>query len=401
MNTKNVTAVLALAVLTAGCSSPTEPSTPGTSSESSATQSVTSSVVAAPQIPWDDVGPGWTLATWTSLAPTNAQPQPDELTLADVETTLYLVDPTGAHYSITEFPAPGDQGATPLVTDWSGDGSSALLNVGTDVIVVDLRTGEHTTFTPPAEFGFTAGFTHPNGEAVLVSTSFNGDEPGTLHRFDRSGAPQFTYPTDRLEGRFSGTYLPSPDGLSIVLGTDDGLVVMGNDGTVARHLTIAEQGECTPVRWWDADSTVLADCRDAAGLWIKQLWLVPVDGATPTALTAPNDGQTMPDLGDTNAWQLPTGTYVQAASACGTEYLARLEPDGTTTPVAVPEVDENDSVDFVGAVGSNLLLQAELSCGPGRALLLFDPAANTSTVLLGPPVNDGGVTAAVPYPGQD
>jgi TolB protein len=30
----------------------------------------------------------------------------------------------------------------------------------------------------------------------------------------------------------------------------------------------------------------------------------------------------------------------------------------------------------------------------------YDPAANTSTVLLGPPLNGGGVIAALPYPGR-
>lgn len=36
---------------------------------------------------------------------------------------------------------------------------------------------------------------------------------------------------------------------------------------------------------------------------VSQLWLVPIDGGTPTALTAPNDGHG-PDYGDQNAWQL-------------------------------------------------------------------------------------------------
>lgn len=188
----------------------------------------------------------------------------------------------------------------------------------------------------------------------------------------------------------------------MVLGTDAGLVLMGNDGTPGAPLSLSGQGECRPLRWWDGDAgtTVLANCSTPE-TYVKQLWLVPIDGGAATALTAPNDGQQMPDLGDADAWQLPSGTFVQALSACGTQYLAKLEADGTTTPVTVPQVDENDSVEVVGADGSGLLLQAELACGPGKALLRFDPVANTSTVLLGPPVNDGGVTAAVLYPGQD
>lgn len=41
-----------------------------------------------------------------------------------------------------------------------------------------------------------------------------------------------------------------------------------------------------------------------------------------------------------------------------------------------------------------------VSCGPGEALIDYDPAASTSTVLLGPRANDGSVTMAVACPGQ-
>jgi TolB protein len=34
------------------------------------------------------------------------------------------------------------------------------------------------------------------------------------------------------------------------------------------------------------------------------------------------------------------------------------------------------------------------------SLIDYNPAAGTSTVLLGPSVNGGGVIIAVPYPGQ-
>ena len=39
------------------------------------------------------------------------------------------------------------------------------------------------------------------------------------------------------------------------------------------------------------------------------------------------------------------------------------------------------------------------SCGTGQSLFDYDPAAGTSTVLLGPPVNGGGVISALPYLG--
>ena len=91
---------------------------------------------------------------------------------------------------------------------------------------------------------------------------------------------------------------------------------------------------------------------------MSSLWLVPVDGGTPTALTALNDGQNGPDIGDVNAWQLPAGTFVQALGGCGVVYLAKLNADGTTTKVSVPEADNHKSVEVVGFDGAALDLHA-------------------------------------------
>ena len=81
-------------------------------------------------------------------------------------------------------------------------------------------------------------------------------------------------------------------------------------------------------------------------------------------------------------------------------YLAKLNADGTTTKVSVPEADNDKSVEVVGFDGAALDLHATAACGGGQSLLRFDPGTNTSTVLLGPSVNGGGVSNAEPYPGQ-
>jgi TolB protein len=142
---------------------------------------------------------------------------------------------------------------------------------------------------------------------------------------------------------------------------------------------------------------ILAHCDSDAG---KQLWKVPIDGGTPTALTAVNTSQEDDpgfggDLDDWVAWQLPSGTFLQSAGACGTIFLSRLTPDMHTTRVKVPGV--SDSIAVAGVTGDKLLLLAQVGCGGTTSLLTYDPAANTSTVLLGPPVNDGGVTDALLY----
>ena len=91
---------------------------------------------------------------------------------------------------------------------------------------------------------------------------------------------------------------------------------------------------------------------------------------------------------------------MQAEGACGYQYLAKLTADGTTSPVSVSGVDTGHSVIVAGVNGSDLDLKATASCGGGQSLIDYNPSTNTSTVLLGPPVNGGGVIAAVPYPGQ-
>jgi TolB protein len=91
---------------------------------------------------------------------------------------------------------------------------------------------------------------------------------------------------------------------------------------------------------------------------------------------------------------------VQALGACGLIYLAKLNDDGTTTPVSVPEVDERKSVEVIGVDGASLDLKARAACGDGQTLLRYDPKANTSTVLLGAPINGGGVIDAISYVGQ-
>jgi hypothetical protein len=346
-------------------------------------------------VPWSQVGPGWMLATWSPVpggSASRGQPAPEPAT-----TTLYLVNPAGGRYPITTFPPRGDR-LSPKLADWSGDGSHALFYArapgASTVITVDLHSRAQTTLTVNNGFDVVPRYTRPKGKAVLLA-KWRDTEPAWLKRVDLAGNPELTYPVGQ---DFGGWYLSTPDGIQLVLGTASGLVLMGNDGVQGKAVPIAGEKDCTPTRWWDTGSTVVVTrCGDNG---LSRLWLVPIGGGSPTALTAPLGGQG-PDYGDANAWQLPAGTFVQDARACGHEYLAKLTAVGeTTTPVSVPEVDPSKSVRVVGVNGGDLDLQATGSCGGGQSLLDYNPAAGTSTVLLGPPVNGGGVIDAVPYPGQ-
>ncbi len=93
-------------------------------------------------------------------------------------------------------------------------------------------------------------------------------------------------------------------------------------------------------------------------------------------------------------------TYVQAAAGCGVVYLASLNHDGTTTPVDVPGVDNSDSVGVLGTAGNLVEVFATAGCGGGQSVMWFDPVTKATAVVLGPPLNGGGVTSALAYPDQ-
>lgn len=421
---RSILAVTATVGVVAGCSSsatPTAATTPSPAAQTSTSASAPPSPVATAvpagaertlaEVPWSKVGPGWMLAQWSPVTPhpPGVFPAPGEPTSQTASTTLFLVDPAGTRYTVTSFPPGSDLS----LTDWSGDGSHALFSVAYSItksaVSVDLRTGEKTTV--PVD-GFPR-YTRPNGTALLVSTMFNGDDPGTLKRVDLQGNTQLTYPTDDLggAGQFSGYYEESPDGTQLVLGTanlgnkfvprsDNSLVVLNNDGTVARTLTAPmPKAMCEPVTW-STSGTLLAHCR-AEGDSANQLWEVPLDGAAPTALTAVNSAQQDDpgfggNLGDRNAWTLPSGTFLQSAGAGCSVFLSKATSDGHTTRVQIPDVSGGAAV--AGVADDRLVLLSQPNCGGTSSLVSYDPAANTSTVLLGPPVNGGSVSRVLLHP---
>ena len=401
--------VATAAVVMVGCSSSTEPGArPGAPAPSPSTQTAPAATPVAfnteapiQDVPWSEVGPGWMLAMWNAATPTNPgdEYEPGDATPYNSETTLYLVSPGGGRYAITTFEAPGESGSLPTLVDWSGDGTRALFSrTGDDLTVmqVDLRTGERTSFQVDGGYSAYPRYTKPEGKAVLLVKSEDVDSPAALTRVDLSGKQQLTYPVDKLASEFNAQVLSSPDGTELMLGTDAGLSMMGNDGTPGKMLPVPDASHCSPTRWWEPGVAV-ARCN-GPDFSYSRLWLVPVDGSAPTPLTAENDGTQGPSVADLDAWKLPEGTFIQAAGGCGVVFLGKLnEADGMATPVDVPNVDEHRSVRVLDAVDGHLQLQATLSCGSGETLLDYDPAAGTSTVLLGGETNGGGVVDALPY----
>jgi TolB protein len=337
------------------------------------------------------VGPGWFLAEWSP--PVTPAP-----------TTLFLIDPAGGRYLIETFPASSPASTPTVLAGWSGDGERALLKTQDSsgpmaAAVLNLRTLATTQFEL-ADGVYPVGFTAPDGLAIIANV-FSGPSQARLERLSLSGNLELSYPTSFPGGRpYSGEVLYSPDGTELAAGTSGGVELLSNDGQSLRFLSVADPstGSCSPVRWWTRQE-LLVGCGISSTTPGQQLWRVPTSGATPTALTAnPPAGQ---DQGDMDAWLLSTGRYVTDLTACGQTYLAEVQPDGQTAPVAVPSLPASDNSSTVlGAQGDRLAIASGVApiCGTTmNTLLWYAPSTNSVTTLLGGTVNGGTIETALMF----
>lgn len=347
---------------------------------------------AVSAIPWAHVGSGWLLALWGPNSGAGAGPFPAGDVPTSQETTmLFLVDPLGGRYLVATLAPP----APSSLAGWSGDGRRAILTTfngsQTTVTQIDLTTGQTSN-----QFALdgNVSYTRPTGLAVLA-TSSTATTPTitTLQRYSMNGSLQQAYPTSFGQvGAFDGSVLSSPDGTQLVMGAAKGLALVRNDGSLVSQLPVAGATNCTVTRWWST-GVALASCYASASS--PQLYEVPISGAAVTTLTGP---PVAPDYGDLNAWEVGNKVYLQNAGACGSLFLGELQSNGTSSEVTVPDVDSGSSVVVIGTDGSRLALQATVGCGSGISAMWFNPTENTTSVVLGPPVNGGGVIAALVYP---
>jgi hypothetical protein len=338
------------------------------------------------------VGPGWFVALWS---PRDIQQAPS---------TLYVVDPLGGRYRVVSFPAP----ALYQLLDWSGDGRRALVvTPGTGFPVgslqppqvedIDLSTGDvrhHFSEPHPGYVGYQ--YTRPHGLALLAVSGTTPGGPASLKRLNLAGSLELSYPASFpavgtvSQSLFGTGVLPTLDGTELVLETTHGMALIANDGAFIKALGPPGQAFCAPQRWWTAVD-LIATCQPT-GPGELSLWLVSTGSAPPVQLTKPKP----PDLGDTNGWEIGSAVYAQALGPCGTVFLARRQPNGSTVPAL-----DGDDVRVIGANGPNLALEGKLGCGPGQSLFSFDTATGTQRPLLGPPLDGGYVLAASSYPGLE
>ncbi len=374
------------AVALAGCGA--QPSARATRPQTDA------ALVASPQqtaprsaVPWQHVGPGWTLAEDAAIPA-------DPAKTASGSIILYLIDPLGGRYRLFSWPAkgPAPYGA---LTDWSGDTQRALVTSFPTgkrprqlVEQLNLRTGKFTGFQLPSN-SLAIGYTRPDGKQVLVQGNFSlATGRSTLIRYNFRG--QQRKALWRAPGVGLAVY--SPDGQDLVTDSYGGLVLLSNAGGVIRHLR--SPALCGAVRWWNS-STILASCA-APESNASRMWLIPASGAKGTALT-PLRSSRGPDLGDNNLYQLSSGTYLSALGRhCGNRILVRQEPHGKVKTYVVPGAPD---ATIVTATGRRLLLQEDPGCSsPFPATLAwYDPVSGRQTVVVPVSRKDIGVIAAVPY----
>ena len=364
------TAVLSAGVLTAALL------TTGTAAGAAVAQPARAAEPAG--VPWSHVGPGWVLAQYTSAAPEGGKTGPAE---------LYLISPGGARYRLARWP---DFRFAPELVAWSPDGKRALFQVFSGkggVEQLTLATGRMSTFVMQGT-ATPIGYTTPAGLNIVA-----GLPSGTgtiLARYSLSGrlVQSLGYSAD-------GQVLYAPSGAEFATGGSRGVKLVSNRGSLIRTLPVpgTSANSCNPVRWWNG-GTILASCSPP-GSAVPRLWLVPVSGAHPKALTPPRNPNRSGDLGDLDAWQLSSGLYLQAAGPCGVLHIYRQAPGGSIKLITVPHTNGDNRV--LTARGSRLLVQAPTDCTGSVSLLWYDPAKRAEQWLIRAPGNVIGVAIAIPF----
>lgn len=331
-------------------------------------------------VPWNKVGPGWSLVEYSQgIAGEPSKPG---------ATTLYLIAPSGQRYTLDHW---SPKSGVPVLLDWSGDKSRALLVTDSGQLEqLTLANGKVTHFGMAGQ-AQAAGYSRPDGQNI-IGTSLTKSGNTMIGRYSLTG-----HLLKQLTVTSNGAFVISAsDGRTLAAAASKGLELVSNAGGVIRSLpvpgTIANT--CQPIRWWNS-TTVLATCAGShTSSPATRVYLVPVNGARPTALT-PQRGSNSRDLGDFDAWQISGSTYVQAAGPCGTVQIFRQASNGSITLVSPAGTTGNDLIRTV--YGSRMLLDAQTGCPGSTSLLWYDPRTHAEQWLLRTPSKQIGVISAIPY----
>lgn len=321
-------------------------------------------------VPWDQVGPGWTLATVARGPRTR-----DGYVRARVR-TLELLSPDGVRHELfrsrVELRRRGWLAGDFYLSDVDPARRAVLLLDSTGphtqrASELDLVTGERRTLTLPANTGGVG--LRPDGTGVLVQTV-----QGNVLSLGWSGGRHL------VDRGVVGALLATPDGAALVGNDPDELRVIPLDGSPVR--TVETPGDCRPLRWYD-DAVLLASCYSRRG---TRLTAVGLDGTTtPVAGLRRTNSRHFrgPSWDDTEVRVAGDRTIYQGNGSCGGSFLTRERADGTVRMVRVP--GSTGGVTLLDAVDDRLRIAHTGTCDGGqpRAVLsLFDPVSEDEDVLL-------------------
>lgn len=360
---------IALALAASGCSTGHPAAAPGPAHAAPATAAGTAErhplpaleprLAVRPDVPWHRVGRDWHLVMTVS-----GPRRPDGV--VPRQARIQLLGPAGRRTDVVVMDRGVLAGAmpgrwsswVPTVEDVSPVDHTVLLRFTADrhattAVALDLRTGRQRRAPVPPTAGrlvlLEEGFAYLGGGGRLVSVDWDG--------------------TTAPVGGTDGTVLPLPGRVAVVTGHP--LRVLGVDGTRRRLAGPPGVGGCGPRRWWGSGSLVVT-CSD------HSLWQVPVHGGPPVAVTQePDPHGAVMDFGAEDAVRVGGEIFVQKSAGCGAGWLARADPDGTTT-----NIDGTRSQRLVGVLRDRLLVQRFAPCGRATGLVLLDPATLVASPLL-------------------
>ncbi|MBV9823425.1 MAG: hypothetical protein JO144_14420 [Actinobacteria bacterium] len=225
-------------------------------------------------VPWNEVGPGWTLVQEvpsTATAGDHRMPAGDE--------QLDLVGPGGLRYRVASL----GTGAW-VLADWDGVHQRALLqspfhevsgqpNATTDLAVLELRTGTRRSFTvQDSPYGARLG--GPGGQHIVL------DAGNYVTAFSLTGQVEQRIRVLTSTERTAD----SRDGRQLVVGGPAGLQLYDYaDGRLVRRLPApAGYDRCRDPRW-SGDGTLVANCRKNGVDLLKSPMLVFSADGVPAA----------------------------------------------------------------------------------------------------------------------
>jgi hypothetical protein len=324
---------------------------------------------ARSRVPWSKVGPGWVLAEYSAGPMGEAAP-----------VTLYLISPVGVRYPMHTWT---DILAVPELLSWPGDKTRVLLLLNeSQYEQLTLSTGKFTVVRLAGQAQPT-GYT-PDGQNIL---GVAGGTVPTIARYSLTGKLL----TVLTRGVDENTAVYAANGTVLAVSGANGLELVSNGGRLIRSLPVPgtdPTSGCTPLHWWNP-TAVLAQCVGKGGVYAPRLWLVPTDGKRPVA-EIPQPDQPGVYFGDSDAWQLPSGPYVQAIGRCATPLIFREAANGSLTPV-VPPHTAGLTNEILTALGPQLLIETDYGCPAGTSLMWFNPGTQAEQWLLRAPVSTDGV----------